>query len=112
MTSRLIYLLLSLAVSSVVFYGLLFSHGGAVQYYDQAASWLDLHRDAATNGNATVEGDLGAVEEQEQGPEAGQYTYRVLTNGTRIPDNLNDIFNETLGVRTIPYTRCRDMWHC
>jgi hypothetical protein len=98
MNARYLYLLISLAISSVVFYTL-YSHGEVTEYYDQATLWLDQQRpgSGAPKLNTTVES-------KEAYP--GEKTYRVTSNGTRIDDNLHHIFNETLGVRITRMPAC------
>jgi hypothetical protein len=101
MNARYVYLLISLAISSVVFYTL-YSHGEVTEYYDQASLWLDQQRPGGGRPKLDT-----MVESEEAYP--GEKTYTVTANGTRIDDNLHDIFNETLGVSIAQEQACLSM---
>jgi hypothetical protein len=101
MNARYVYLLISLAISSVVFYTI-YSHGEVTEYYDQASLWLEQQRPGGGGPKLNT-----TVESKEAYP--GEKTYRVTSNGTRIDDNLHDIFNETLGVSIAQEQACLSM---
>ena len=85
MKQRRLYICLSIAVSLVTLYTFYY-HVECTEYCERASLLFNLH-------NASP--DL-ITEPEEFVP--GQTVYRVLANGTRVLDNLNDIHNETLGV--------------